>query len=124
MPVVITLVPTQDVTTKEINTGECRLAADPQRIYDVHIWFYIRIITIKSRTAIQGRLPYTDEFLHSDAHVRSHHIRYEAENRQAHGSALFGSLLAKDSPQYIRVFPGSNTHEQLSCGLKQVLAQK
>ena len=69
MPVVITLVPTQDVTTKEINTADCRLAADPQRIYDAHIWFYIRIITIKSRTAIHERLSYTDEFLHRDAHI-------------------------------------------------------
>ena len=39
MPVVITLVSTQDVTTKEINTADCRLAADLQRIYDVYIWF-------------------------------------------------------------------------------------
>ena len=95
MPVVITLEPTQDVTTKEINTAECRLAADPQRIYDVHIWFYIRIITIKSRTAIHERLSYTDEFLHSDVHMRSHHTRNEAENRQAHGSTFFGSLVEK-----------------------------
>ena len=95
MPVVITLVPTQDVTTKEINTGECRLAADLQRIYDAHIWFYIRIITIKSRTAIHERLSYTDEFLHRDAHLRSYETRYEAENRQAHGSTLFGSLVEK-----------------------------
>ena len=104
MPVVITLVPTQDVTTKEINTEKCRLAADPARLYDVHIWYYIRIITIKSSTAIHGRLPYMDEFLQSDAHVRSHHTWYEAENRQAHKGTLRGSLAAKQSSEYIRVF--------------------
>ena len=104
MPVVITLVPTHGVTSKEINTEKCGLTADPARLYDVHIWFYIRIITIKSSTAIHERLPYTDEFLHSNAHVRSHHTRYEAEDRQAHRGTLRGSLAAKQSSEYIRAF--------------------
>ena len=36
--------------------------------------------------------------------MRSHHTRYKAENRQAHGSTLFGSLVAKNSSLHIRVF--------------------
>ena len=58
---------------------KCRLAADPARIYDAHIWFYIRIITIKSSSVIHGRLLYMDEFLYCDAHVRSHHTWYETD---------------------------------------------